>query len=267
MQLVRTSQHINYNRLSTTSFSPAKRLALLAAGVMEAARCQALLKRRAKVECNLCGWQGRSFINFYTGYGHVYPKAVCPSCYSHPRHRSYAFSLEKLLNSNGKKKVLHFSPERMITEIICSYADIDYLSVDIDHTKAMRKEDITALSFPSNSFDYIVCVHVFEHISDDRKAMDEVYRVLKPGGVALLDVPIDHNREETYEDWSITSPEERTKAFWQWDHVRLYGRDYPQKLRAVGFSVKEDQLISHLPEHQRTRFGLEAEPNYLCTKP
>src|SRR5690554_2539362 len=119
MHLVRTSQHINFNRISTSSYSPAKRAGILASGILEAIRCQSYSKSSNKVECNLCGWQGRSFINFYTGYGHVYPNAVCPNCYAHPRHRSYAYSIDSLLQrSSQDKKVLHFSPERMITNTI-----------------------------------------------------------------------------------------------------------------------------------------------------
>jgi len=150
--------------------------------------------------------------------------------------------------------------------VLTSYKNIDYLSVDIDHTKAMRKEDITNLSFKNDSFDVIICMHVFEHIDDDRKAMEEVFRVLKTGGKALLDVPIDVTRESTYEDFSITSPEDRTREFWQWDHVRLYGMDYKAKLENVGFIVAEDYYVKSMGTEFTRRHGMETIPSYLCTK-
>jgi SAM-dependent methyltransferase len=143
---------------------------------------------------------------------------------------------------------------------------VEYLSVDIDYRKAMRKEDITDLSFNDESFDLIICIHVLEHILDDNRAMREIYRVLKRDGCALLDVPIDRSNPRTYEDYSITKPEARAQAFWQWDHVRLYGLDYKEKLGLVGFHVKEDFYIKSLGEANMARYGMESGPSYLCFK-
>ena len=96
------------------------------------------------------------------------------------------------------------------------------MSVDIEPEKAMQVEDITCLSFDANKFDFIMCSHVLEHVMDDKKGMSEVYRVLKQEGMAILDVPIDFSLTSTYEDSSIVSPKDRTRAFLQKDHVRLY---------------------------------------------
>lgn len=266
-RLLRISNYANYNRLSTGNYSKLQSAALIAAGVLDVLSSSGLRKSSAGVECNICRWQGRKFINFHTGYGHVYRDAVCPNCYSHPRHRSYSISLREILASGRKGlKVLHFAPEMQIVQVLRQYQHIDYLSVDIDHRKAMRREDILDLSFRNDSFDVIICIHVFEHIDDDKKAMQEVCRVLKPGGVALLDVPIDPTRAETYEDPSITTPEERTKAFWQWDHVRLYGLDYPEKLRKAGFTVEERNIIGSLGPGKIRTHGLELMPNFICSK-
>jgi len=217
----------------------------------------------------MCGWTGRRFLDFHSGYGHVYEKAICGGCLSHPRHRSYDFVIRNIfsrLSASGKSRVLHFAPESQLEQRLRAHPQVDYLSVDIDYRKAMRKEDVTALSFPDNTFDVIVCIHVFEHIDNDEKAMREVFRVLKPDGVALLDVPIDETREETFEDPTIVDPAERTKAYWQWDHVRLYGNDYGCKLEAAGFTVEKRYLIRELGEEVIKWNGLEVTPNYICRK-
>jgi SAM-dependent methyltransferase len=266
-RLLKISSYANYNRLSTGNYSRLQSAALIAGGMFEVLASSGFGRRSADVECNVCHWRGRKFINFHTGYGHVYRNAVCPSCYSHPRHRSYSISLREIFATADRRlKVLHFAPEIQIVRMLEGYKHIDYLSVDIDHRKAMRREDIQNLSFRDDSFDVIICIHVFEHIEDDRKAMEEVFRVLKPGGVALLDVPIDMTRAQTYEDASITTPEERTRAFWQWDHLRLYGRDYPDKLRLAGFVVEEKDYISSMRPEQIEKYGLELMPNFICSK-
>jgi SAM-dependent methyltransferase len=266
-RLMRASSYANYNRLSTGRYSKLSTAAILAAGALEAWSSSSKAGRSEGVECNICHWHGRRFIDFHTGYGHVYRDAVCPSCFSHPRHRSYAFVLNEIFSgTRNRQKVLHFAPEPQITHLLRAYGNIDYLSVDIDHRRAMRKEDILNLSFKDNAFDVIICIHVFEHIDEDEQAMREVYRVLKPNGIALLDVPIDWDRAQTYEDPTVTTPEARTREFWQWDHVRLYGRDYPNQLRAAGFVVEERQYINALGETAAVRYGLELMPSFVCSK-
>ena len=130
----------------------------------------------------------------------------------------------------------------------------------------MQKEDITALSFQDQTFDMIICIHVLEHIEDDWSAMKELLRVLKSDGCAILDVPIDYTREETYEDFPIRSPEERTKAFWQGDHVRLYGRDFSKRLVDTGVAVTEDRQSGHLDEDLLRVHGLQPTPFFYCTR-
>jgi len=129
----------------------------------------------------------------------------------------------------------------------------------------MVKEDITNISFKDNSFDIIFCSHVLEHIEEDRKAMKELYRVLKPKGFAILQVPI-KNIENTFEDFSVKDPKEREKVFGQNDHVRIYGKDYKDRLIESGFNVKVDRFVDHLGEGIIKKFALPTESIYFCTK-
>jgi SAM-dependent methyltransferase len=266
--LLKVAQHTRYHAITTNKTSIFSKWHELLDGMLDTFTAKRGSIKNHKVSCILCGWTGNHFIDFHTGYNFVHKKTVCPNCFSHPRHRSYKYTLDKIFSqfNQEKIKVLHFAPEAIIAHLITQYPNVDYLNVDIDHRKAMRKEDITQLSFANNSFDFIMCIHVLEHIPDDKKAMQELYRVLKPNGIALLDVPIDETSETTYEDWSITSHEGRTKAFWQWDHVRLYGLDFPKKLRAEGFVVTEDDHIKEKGKEVINKQGLEATTNYLCTK-
>ena len=116
--------------------------------------------------------------------------------------------------------------------------------------------DITHLKYPDNYFDFILCSHVLEHIPNDIDAMKELYRVLKPNdGFGILQVPIELDREITYEDHTITSPIEREKAFGQFDHVRIYGKDYIQRLKSVGFEVELDEFANKTSNADKFRFG------------
>lgn len=219
-----------------------------------------------KVKCNICGWKGKSFDDFDCGFGRLYKDSTCPSCQSQPRHRSFYFYFKKVLPQNTHVKLLHFAPEEFLTRFLKTYQNIEYLSVDINEEIAMQKEDITSLTFDDLTFDIILCSHVLEHIEDDQRAMMELYRVLKKGGFAILDVPMDINREHTYEDRRITSYEERAKAFWQYNHVRLYGRDFPDKLRSVGFEVTADHFNLSLGRSKMKYYGLGTQPIYYCKK-
>lgn len=201
--------------------------------------------------------------------------ARCPSCGSLERHRLlWKYLNEKTgLNSRGKLRVLHFAPEKAFYERLASRTNLEYYPADLCpdryHNPAVpvHKVDITAIPFEDDFFDVIICCHVLEHIPDDALAMKELRRVLKRGGWAVLQVPLDYGREKTYEDFSITTPEGRKEAFGQRNHMRWYGRDYKMRLDAAGFNVTEDDYVMKLPEHDIFRFGLNAnEFIYFCTK-
>lgn len=132
--------------------------------------------------------------------------------------------------------MLHVAPESCLARRFRRM--FDYVSVDLDASRAMRAADITDLrDFTDNTFDAVVCNHVLEHVVEDRKAMSEIFRVLKPGGWASLQVPWRHDAP-TDEDPSVTDPDERTRRWLQWDHVRLYGYDYVARLEQAGFRAE-----------------------------
>ena len=169
---------------------------------------------------------------------------ICPRCYSTDRDRLinlYIGSHIKL--SKEKLKMLHIAPSGSLKAFFTSLDNIDYQAGTKYHegfyySKETMILDITNLAFEDNRFDIIMCNHVLEHVNDDNKAMQELYRVLKPGGLGILQVPISAVLNQTYENPDIIDPKDREEHFGQFDHVRLYGADYPEKLKKVGFEVK-----------------------------
>ena len=190
--------------------------------------------------------------------------AVCPQCQSYERHRLYYLYLKTVIPTLPTR-VLHFAPEQILTELFKSHPHVTYISADKNPRCAMRAEDITHLSFPSNAFDIIVASHVLEHIPDDKRAMKELCRVLHPQGFALLQVPLKPG--STYENPNIVTPEERRKHFGTPFHVRYYGEaDYHYRLQAAGFSVVIDPFYYTLSEEEHHRYGLLPENIYRCKK-
>lgn len=183
---------------------------------------------------------GKSFRKFLSyGYGKQRPNVLSPSTLSLERHRLlWLWLLNETDFFMSKKKVLHMAPEQCFLKRFKKLKH-DITTSDLNSPIADVKADITNLPFKDNTFDIIFCNHVLEHIPDDTKAMQELHRVLKSSGMGILQVPQDLNRAKTFEDDTITDPKERAKIFGQYDHVRIYGRDYFKKLRSVGFRVKE----------------------------
>lgn len=184
---------------------------------------------------------GKSFRTFLPyGYGHQRNNVLSPSTLSLERHRLLWLYLQNETDFFTKEmKVLHFAPEQAFYQRFKKQKNLDYTTTDLESPLADVKADICNLPFENNSFDFILCNHVLEHIPDDKKAMQELYRILKSGGIGIFQIPQDLNRELTFEDDSIVDKTERARIFGQYDHVRVYGRDYFDKLRAVGFKVEE----------------------------
>jgi SAM-dependent methyltransferase len=227
------------------------------------------------VTCPICNASFKIFGEFGLNKR---PNARCHNCGSLERHRLIYLYLTENMNIFDKKikptRLLHFAPERIFYDKIDKNKKIAYTPCDLfpelygfDGKAKVLKVDITQIPFEDESFDFILCNHVLEHIPDDNRAMKELYRVLSKEGNGIFQVPIDYSRKETYEDWTITSPEEREKAFGQNDHVRWYGQDYKERLEKVGFTVNEIDYPATFSSDEVFRFGLmKSEKIYHCKK-
>ena len=183
------------------------------------------------------------------GYEKQRNNVLSPSTLSLERHRLLWLYLKNetdFFTSKELKKVLHFAPEQAFYKRFRNQKNLDYTTTDLFSPLADVKADICNLPFEDNQYDVILCNHVLEHIPDDTKAMQELYRVLKPGGMAILQIPQDLKREVTFADDTITDQKERAKIFGQYDHVRIYGRDYFDKLRSIGFKVIEEDYTNKI---------------------
>ncbi len=227
-------------------------------------RVRSLAYVGTRYHCPLCGWRFRHLKPF----GEISrPNVQCPRCDSLERHRMLWLFLERSGLLASPKRILHMAPEACLMEKLGRIARDSYVTVDIASPLAKVHADICALPFGTASFDAILCNHVLEHIPDDGRAMRELHRVLRPGGWAILQVPLESDREKTYEDPSIVDPAERSRLFGQSDHLRVYGRDYEARLRAAGFSVSVNRFVDELTLEQRLRWSLpERDDIYLCGK-
>ncbi|QHI38547.1 Demethylrebeccamycin-D-glucose O-methyltransferase [Kordia antarctica] len=212
---------------------------------------------------------GKSFRTFLSyGYAINRENALSPSTLSLERHRLLWLYLQNETDFFTKpQKVLHFAPEQAFYKRFRKQKNLEYTTTDLLSPLADVKADICDLPFEDNSFDTILCNHVLEHIPDDTKAMQELYRVLKPGGMAILQIPQDLDREITFEDDTIVDKKERTKIFGQYDHVRVYGLDYFDKLRSIGFRVEEVDYTADLIIEDIDKYCLmEGEIIPVCFK-
>jgi len=224
-------------------------------------------------------YRGKNFEDPITGityrkllpYGRLNSRknALCPNSMSLERHRLIWLYLKEKTNFfYDNIKFLHIAPEYCFIKRFKKLKNIEYVTGDLISPWADVKMDIHDIPFNNDEFDVIMCNHVLEHVENDNKAMSEFFRVMKPGGWGIFQVPIDMNREETFDDPSITDPKEREKHYWQNDHVRLYGKDYGKKLASIGFDVIEDNYLKTLDITLVKRYALpENEIIYLCKKP
>lgn len=201
---------------------------------------------------------GKNFRSFLP-YGYESPRenVLSPSTLSLERHRLLWLFLKNRTNFfNHQLKVLHFAPEQAFYKRFRKLKNLEYTTTDLNSPLADVKADICNLPFRNDSFDVILCNHVLEHIPEDTKAMQELYRILKPGGWGIFQIPQDLNRIETFEDNSITDKKERARIFGQYDHVRIYGRDYFDKLRSIGFHVEEIDMTKEMPLEKIEKYRL-----------
>ncbi len=194
---------------------------------------------------------------------------MCPRCDSLDRHRLLWLYLHNCTNIFRERlRVLHFAPEAIIQKKLRASPNLEYTSADLDSPLAMVSLDITDIPYAENTVDVILCSHVLEHIPDDRKAMSELYRILKPVGGALLQVPFDAERFETFEDPNVVDPKERERLFGQFDHVRVYGRDFKDRLEHAGFTLRRECYAQELGPTLTQRYNALVEVDmFYCTKP
>ncbi len=212
---------------------------------------------------------GKGFKRFLPyGYGKQRPNVLSPSTLSLERHRLLWLYLQKETTFFEKElKVLHMAPEQCFLSIFKKMKNLDYTTADLYSPIVDVKADILDLPFEDKRFDFVLCNHVLEHIEDDAKAMSELFRVLKPGGIGIFQIPQDLSLEHTYENSSITSPEERAAHFVQYDHVRIYGKDYFDRLRKSGFKVSEIDYSAKLSPDLVEKYCLaKGEILPVCTK-
>jgi SAM-dependent methyltransferase len=151
------------------------------------------------------------------------------------------------------------APEQSFYKRFKKLDNLEYITGDLESPLAMYKFDIQSIPFENNSFDVVICNHVLEHVPDFKKAASEIYRVLKKDGYAILQVPTDKSRNETFEDPSITDPRERRRIFGQYDHVRIFGKNYPSELEKTGFTVKEKNYPDTLDKQYMEHLAIDSQ--------
>lgn len=221
-----------------------------------------------QVTCPCCGWSFKAF-----GSVGSRSNASCPRCGSMERHRLRWHYLAREGLPQPGSSVLHMAPERATYTWLRKRKDITYVRGDIrESALTTHVFDLTDSPFDDDSFDLILISHVLEHIPDDRRAMREICRMLKPSGIAVLQHPIEVDRQITYEDPHITSHVDREREFGQFDHVRAYGQDFADRLTEAGLDVQIPNLLESIPLEVATRFGLlrsdeipfDGETVYIC---
>jgi SAM-dependent methyltransferase len=212
---------------------------------------------------------GKSFRKFLSyGYNKLRKNALSPSTLSLERHRLlWLYLKNETVLFEKKIKLLHFAPEQAFYKRFKKLRNLQYDTIDINSPLAKIKADICDLPIKENTYDFILCNHVLEHVLDDNKAMSELYRVLKKGGTGIFQVPIDMKREKTFQDDSITDKLERNKIFGQYDHVRVYGKDYFNKLEDTGFKVQQIDYSKKFSDKEILKFSIiMGEIIPVCTK-
>ena len=229
-------------------------------------RSIAIFYKGNKIEDPISGKKYRKILPY--GRLQSRPNALALHSLSLERHRLIWLYLKNKTDFfTSTKRVLHIAPEFCFIKPFKKLKNLDYITADLISPWADVKLDVQNIPFPDSNFDVVICNHVLEHVDDDRKAMQELLRVMKPGGFGIFQVPLDNSIEKTLEDKSINTPELREKYYKQRDHLRLYGKDYAKRLREVGFEVTEDDYVHTLSSELVERYALpKDEILYICRK-
>ena len=222
-------------------------------------------------QCPLCGCQRRKFLPY--GYVTSRENALCPNCLSLERHRLLWLWLVRESDigrgAMALPKMLHIAPEvalmRKFRKMYASTPD-RYVTADLESPLADMHFDVQQIPLEAESFDAIICNHIMEHVEDDHKALSELYRIMRRGGWGVILSPVDLEREKTFEDDTITDPAERTRIFGQYDHRRIYGRDYAARLREAGFEVYDIDYKNELSKAEQELYALPTDHLYIVCK-
>lgn len=223
-------------------------------------------------ECPLCGCRRRKFLPY--GYVTQRDNALCPNCLALERHRTlWLWLLRESDIGRGAvalPRLLHVAPEvALMRKFHKIYAaqPADYVTADLESPLADLHFDIQHIPLEDESFDVVICNHIMEHVEDDRLAMREIMRIMRKGGWGVILSPVDLQRDKTFEDDTITDEAERTRIFGQYDHRRIYGRDYAERLREAGFEVYECDYANLIPAKEKQLYALTDELLYIVRKP
>lgn len=231
-------------------------------------RVAPILYKGDKVACPVCEHSYRKFLSYGSSVAHR-DNVLCPYDLTLERHRLMWLYLKQETDFFERPiDLLHIAPEQCFHGLFKKQKNLNYLTGDLNSPIADMHFDIHSIPLEDNRFDVVFCNHVMEHVEDANQSLRELFRVMKPGGWGIMQVPQDFSRAETYEDPSITSPEDREKHYWQKDHVRLFGRDYPDWLRRAGFEVEEFKASEEFTPEEVERFRLaKTEILYIARKP
>ena len=222
-------------------------------------------------QCPLCGCQRRKFMPY--GYVTSRENALCPNCLSLERHRLLWLWLVRESDigrgAMALPKMLHIAPEvalmRKFKKMYASTPD-RYVTADLESPLADMHFDVQQIPLEAESFDAVICNHIMEHVEDDGKALRELYRIMRRGGWGVILSPVELEREKTFEDDTITDPAERTRIFGQYDHRRIYGRDYAARLREAGFEVYDIDYKNELSKAEQELYALPTDHLYIVCK-
>lgn len=228
-----------------------------------------LLYKGNRYACPVCGKSSRKFLSYGSVQAHR-ENVLCPHDLTLERHRLLWLYLQRKSNlfSAERLSFLHIAPEQCFLPYFKKQKNLDYLTGDIESPIADLHFDLHQIPLENDKFDVIFCNHVLEHVQDAKQCMSELYRVMKPGGWGVFQVPQDFTLKDTFEDASITSEKDREKYFWQKDHVRLFGKNYPEKLKEVGFTFDQFTAVDLVGSADADRYRLSAtEILYVFKKP
>ena len=221
-----------------------------------------------RVQCPVCGRRFRRFLPY--GYVTARANALCPHCLSLERHRLLWLWLTRETDLFATlPRLLHIAPEVCLMRHLkprYRTAPEHYVTADLESPLADLHFDVQQIPLADESFDFLICNHLLEHVADDRRALRELHRILKKGGCGVLLSPVELDRETTFEDDSIVDAAERTRIFGQYDHRRLYGNDFVQRLREAGFEAEDCDFAASLTADERRLFALPKDHIYIIRK-